>query len=155
MKITNRWLWILLPLVTGSLCAAYIGLTTWRQTHFACDSQLAMVDSKGREDVILHFRFAGKTGHVETKGKYITLQGEVIPTSNKVSFTFWREDDALVMVSDDTSRFPKISPPVLGDAPDFFTTRERGLRLQMVRKNASGYLFLYEGTPALYCTLTP
>jgi hypothetical protein len=154
MKINKRLWLFLIPFVTGILCIAYAQWATWKETHFACDSQLTMIDALGNDDIIMHFRFDGKNGHIETRGKYIPLKGQVIQTSNKVNFTFWREGDSLVMVSNDTNRLPKTSPPAFAHTPDFFSSRERGIRLQVIRKNKSGYLFLYDGTPALYCSIT-
>ncbi|MRS16467.1 hypothetical protein GJV06_16395 [Enterobacteriaceae bacterium RIT691] len=154
MKINNRLFLLLIPLITGVICASYAGLSYWQQTHFVCDSQLTMVDSKGTEDVIMHFRFDGDSGHVETRGKYNSGTGEVISTSNKITFNFWREGGSLVMVSNETNRLPKQAPPVLNNVPDFFSSRERGIRLKVVKENAAGYLFLYEDTPALYCRST-
>jgi hypothetical protein len=154
MKINKRLWLFLIPFMTGVLCLAYAGLTSWKETHFACDSQLTMIDAYGNDDIIMHFRFDGKTGHVETRGKYTPLKGQQIQTSNKVSFTFWRDGDSLVMVSNDTNRLPKTSPPAFAHTPDFFSSRERGIRLQVIRKNKAGYLFLYDGTPALYCAIT-
>lgn len=154
MKITSRWPWMALPVITVGLCAAYVGIGSWQKTHFACDAQLTMVDRQGADDVIMHFRFAGKTGHIETKGKYAQDNGEVIQTSNKVDFSFWLDGDALMLVANETNRIPKIAPPEIADVPDFFTARESGIRMQIVRKNANGYLFFYDGAPALYCKIT-
>ncbi|MCS2151622.1 hypothetical protein MUU49_03345 [Scandinavium goeteborgense] len=153
MKINNRLMIIALPLISLIVCSVYIQLTAWKQTHFACDSQMSIVDKNGSEDIIMHFRFMGKTGHLETRGKYTTLKGGVTPTSNRINFTFWREGRSLIMVSNETNQLPKIPLPVLNNTPDFFTSRERGLRLQVIQKNPTGYLFLYEGTPALYCAV--
>lgn len=154
MKITKRWIIILLPLISGILCAAWIGITLWKQNHFSCDSQLSMVGSEGKEEVILHFRFDGNKGLIETRGKYTPNNGDTFPTSNKISFSFWREGNVMVMVSDESNQLPKVSPSLFRHIPDFFSTRERGIRLQLIRKNAGGYLFLFEDTPALYCTIT-
>ncbi|TDN57285.1 hypothetical protein [Scandinavium goeteborgense] len=153
MKINNRLMIIALPLIAATVCIAYMQLTAWKQTHFTCESQLSIVDANGSEDIIMHFRFMGKTGHLETRGKYITKKGEGTPTSNRVDFTFWREGHSLIMVSNETNQMSKIPLPVLNNTPDFFTSRERGLRLQVIQKNPTGYLFLYMGTPALYCTV--
>lgn len=154
MKINNRWLLIALPAITGVLCAAYTGITAWQKTHFACDAQLTLVEPQGVDDVIMHFRFAGHSGHVETKGKYMQSNGAVIQTGNKVDFAFWLDGDSLVLVANETNRIPKITSPVLPNVPDFFTSRESGIRLQAIRKNSSGYLFLYDGAPAMYCRIT-
>ena len=101
----------------------------------------------------MHFNFNGKTGHIETRGEFTSGKNASITTSNKINFTFWRDGNSLVMISDDTNQIPKILNPALEDTPDFFNTRERGLRLQIIRKNTSAYVLLYESTPTLYCTL--
>jgi hypothetical protein len=155
MNINSRPFVVAIPLLAAMFCAAYAGFTSWKQTHFACDSQMSIVDSRGQDDLIMHFRFDGKTGHVNTRGKYTPHNEAPIETSNKVYFTFWREGDSLVMISDDTNRLPKTPQPTLALSPDFFTARERGLRLQITAKNDSGYLFLYDGTPTLYCKTAP
>ena len=151
MKMNNRLLVILIPLLTGLLCAAYVALIHWQKTHFSCDSQLTVVSEKGAEDVILHFNFAGSSGHIDIRGEYTSKAGEVIPTSNKIDFTFWREDNALIMISNETNRLPMHNPLVLDNAPDFFSSRERGIRFNVVEKNPGGYMFLYENAPGLYC----
>lgn len=153
MKINNRLMIIALPLIAAIFCIASISITAWKQTHFTCESQLSIVDEYGSEDIIMHFRFLGKTGQLETRGKYITKKGKVTPTSNRGDFTFWREGRSLIMVSNETNQLPKIYLPVLNNTPDFFTSRERGIRLQVIQKNPTGYVFLYEGTPALYCAV--
>lgn len=152
MKLNKRLLILLIPLLTGIFCAAYASYSLWQQTHFSCDSQLTVVGAKGTEEIILHFSFSGESGSIDTRGKYVPHGSEAIPISNKINFTFWREGDSLIMVSNDTNRLPKISPPELKDAPDFFTTRERGIRFKVIDKNPGGYIFLYENTPTLYCS---
>ena len=154
MKLNSRWLVLLIPVITGLFCATWVGIASWQKKHFACDAQLTIVEQTGYNDVILHFRFAGQTGHLETKGKYVQKTGEIIQTSNKVDFTFWRDGSSLVLIANETNKIPKVPVPVLENMPDFFTARERGIRLQIIRKNASAYVFLYEGTPALYCSIS-
>ncbi|MGL4726908.1 MAG: hypothetical protein ACRCWW_20780 [Scandinavium sp.] len=154
MKIAKRGIILLLPLLTGIICAAWAGITQWKQTHFSCDSQLSMIGSEGQEEVILHFRFDGNTGLIESRGKYTPKKGDTIPTSNKIIFSFWRENNALVLISEESNQLPKVAPELFRHIPDFFSTRERGIRLQIVRKNPGGYIFLFENTPALYCAIT-
>jgi len=154
MKINNRLLIVGLPLITAVICAAYATVSHWQQTHFSCDSQLTIVSAKGTEEMIIHFKFSGPSGRIETRGKYVPKEGEAIITSNKVDFTFWRDGDSLVMISDETNKLPKIAPPVFDESPDFFSARERGLRLKVIQKSTGSYLFLYENTPGLYCTAT-
>lgn len=154
MKVNNRFLLLLIPVITAIAGIAYISATSWQSNHFACDARLTIIESRGADDLIMHFRFDGHTGHVETKGRYTQTNGEMTETSNKVDFTFWREKGSLVLISNETNRIPKMPPPVLAHIPDFFSSRERGIRLQIVPKNASAYLFLYEGTPTLYCAIT-
>ncbi|MBB1202211.1 hypothetical protein EGM70_18200 [Enterobacteriaceae bacterium 89] len=152
MKLNSRLLIAGLPIITAIACATYAAASHWQQTHFSCDSQLTLVSAKGTEEMIIHFNFSGKSGRIETRGKYVPKNGEAITTSNKVDFTFWRDGDSLVMISDETNKLPKIAPPMLDESPDFFSTRERGLRLKVIQKSAGSYLFLYEDTPGLYCT---
>lgn len=155
MKINNHLYITFLLLITGIVCGGYIGYEYWKQTHFACDSQLTIVGAEGKEEIIMHFRFSGDTGHMETRGKYILLNGEEVPTSNRVNFNFLREGDSLVLVSNETNRLPKKSLSILQGTPDFFSTRERGIRLEVIRKNSAGYIFMYENTPVLYCRSAP
>ncbi|ALR78604.1 hypothetical protein [[Enterobacter] lignolyticus] len=143
---------LLITLVVISVALA--GYVNWQKNHFSCEAQITLVTDRGTEDLIMHFRFSGDTGQYESKGKYVTASGREIPTSNKIDFTFWRDGDALVMISDETNAIPKTAGSVYPYTPDFFYSRERGLRWKLTMENAAGYLFSYDGTPAFYCAIT-
>lgn len=72
--------------------------------------------------------------------------------SNKVGFSYWREGDETIMVSDETNVLPKKKLNYLSYVPDFFQHRERGIRLNILPANADSYYFIYSNSPVIYCT---
>ena len=136
---------IILPL----LGAGYIH---YQRDNYSCEIHTVIVDENRVLDVILNFNFDHGTGFYESAGE-LNEKGEP-PTSvsNKILFKYWREDGAVILVSDETNPLPTRYQKFRKDIPDFFQHRERGLRVQITPANAVSDIFTYGGAPVFYCS---
>lgn len=127
--------------------------TTYALKKFSCEGQLTLLNKKTSYDLLINFTFADDTGLYEATGRYKDQDGNVVNTSNKVVFDYWRKEKNIYLMSKETNELPATTTPLIAWKPDFFRKRHRGITFQMIQENAEGYLFLYDHTPLFYCTL--
>ncbi|HCL5070901.1 TPA: hypothetical protein N2F43_000098 [Salmonella enterica] len=126
---------------------------TYALKNFSCEGQLTLLNKKTSYDLLINFTFADGTGLYEATGRYKDQYGNVVSTSNKVVFDYWRKEKNIYLISKETNELPATTTPLISWKPDFFRKRHRGITFQVIQENTEGYLFLYDHTPLFYCTL--
>lgn len=147
-KISLLWAFIALAILTPLIIAGYVH---YQQDHFTCEDHLTVIDEKTQFELQMRFTFSGGKGRYESYGSYQAAGHAPIAISNQITFSYWREPQKIIMVSDDTNELPKREEPLLKDAPDFFHSRNRGMATELVSVNAQSHLFLSEHVPVMYC----
>lgn len=151
MKTTSRsaiGLIIILMIATPLFYAWYIH---YQQNHFTCESRLIIVEDDSRVDSLMTFTFNNGNGTYDSSGEYSQSGQQTVIFSNKITFNYWREEGRVIMVSSETNELPKKDELFRQHIPDFFHYRDRGISVEILPVNASGYLFSFGNSPAFYC----
>ena len=148
-KKALRWSVIFLLAISPLFVAGYLH---HQRNNFSCETHVTIVEQHAVIDSIMNFSFNDGVGSYDSSGDYIEENNPPVAISNKVGFTYWREGDEVVMVSDETNFLPKKHLNYLTYIPDFFQQRERGIRWSILPANADSYYFIYSNSPVMYCT---
>ena len=143
-----RWSIIFLLAVSPLFVAGYLH---YQRNNFSCETHVIIVEQGAVIDTVMNFSFNNGVGSYDASGEYIEENAQPVAISNKVGFSYWREGDETIMVSDETNVLPKKKLNYLSYVPDFFQHRERGIRLNILPANADSYYFIYSNSPVIYC----
>ncbi len=148
-KQALRWIVIFLGAVTPLLVAGYLH---HQRNNFSCETHVTIIEQHAVIDMIMNFSFNDGIGSYDGSGDYIEENKPPVAISNKVGFTYWREKDEVILVSNETNVLPKSNLTYRAYVPDFFQHRERGIRMNILPANADSYYFTYSNSPVMYCT---
>lgn len=148
-KPVLRWSTLFLGAISPLFVAGYLH---HQRNNFSCETHVTIVEQRAVIDLIMNFSFANGAGTYEGSGDYLEENKPPVAISNKVGFTYWREEGEMILVSNETNILPKKHLNYLAYVPDFFQHRERGIRLNIRPANADSYYFSYSDSPVMYCT---
>lgn len=148
-KPALRWGIIFLAAISPLLAAGYLH---YQRNNFRCETHATIVEKEAVIDLIMSFSFKDGVGSYDALGEYIEGNKPPVAISNKVGFTYWRDKNEMILVSDETNVLPKKHLNYLAYVPDFFQHRERGIRLNIIPANTDSYYFTYSNSPVMYCT---
>lgn len=144
-----RWCIVFLAAISPLLVAGYLH---YQRNNFSCETHATIVEQRAVIDMVMNFSFNDGVGSYDATGEYIEDNKPPVAISNKVGFTYWREEGEVILVSNETNVLPKKHLNYLAYVPDFFQHRERGIRLNILPANADSYFFTYSNSPVMYCT---
>lgn len=139
---------IVIAIITPLIFAGY---SHYQRNHFRCEAHMIIVDDDSVVDVMTNYNFKGNAGTLRSSGEYLKNDASQVAISNQISFAFWREGGDVIMVSNDTNELPKKSEPYRLNIPDFYHSRDRGIRIKITPAHSAGYFFSYSNTPLFYC----
>ena len=151
-KLGVIWVGILSMIIIPLLSIAYI---CYDENHFSCESQLILIGKDDHYNSIMHYTFADGFGNFESLGSFHRSNNPPVSRTNNFPFKYWKEQGDTIMVADDSSDPPEDMKQLFTFLPDFFYTKDRGLRVHILRENDSGYLFTDNNSPLFYCTRIP
>lgn len=123
-----------------------------KQYEFSCQG---IVNSFGRNVTVQHFinvKVADGKGRFDIiEQVHVSEKQSPKKIINTLFFHYSREENALIMVSDNDNQYADYLKPVTS-IPDFFLYQDRGLTVKVVPVNRNAYLFIDGETSVFYCS---
>lgn len=133
------------------LSAGFWAFVSYQKKHFSCESEVTLIQGDAVYNVILDYAFYDGVGQFHSVGS-LQADGKSINISKTLSFTYVQENDNIIMTSDDNHVSAKSLDIQVPYIPDFFSYSGRGMSIQIIQENQSGYLFIHNDAPLFYCT---
>ncbi|AWH89006.1 hypothetical protein [Limnobaculum parvum] len=133
----------------------WAGYLSWKNNHFACESELTVVSNKGSYDTIMLFTFSGGEGWYSSVGDLQVTGQPVKKNNHEMRFRYVLDKQDIMMISEQTDTNPNRLDKLNYLIPDFFRIQGRGISIHLFHQNLSSYyMFMQDDMPLFYCAQT-